>query len=169
MRKLISRSKVDQLFWLRVHSKKELRGRTGRTERSFGAKIRESLNIGNLLPFTRSLAILVKIPHNNGIKTPLGSHLESNRYHSQVWLQRYMSLDIFKSGARYKGLRFSKRHLNKELENIVKDPVPMVRKGVMPEPRPHVGIEPSWYELTSQVAMRLGRDHGKVPEETWFT
>lgn len=80
-----------------------------------------------------------------------------------------MSLDIFKSGARNKGLRFSKRHPNKELGSIVKDAVPMARKGVTPEPRPQVGIEPSWYKLTSQVTMRLGRDHGKMPEETWFT
>lgn len=36
-----------------------------------------------------------------------------------------MSLVAFKSGARYKGLRFSKRHPNKELGSIVKDAVPM--------------------------------------------
>jgi hypothetical protein len=84
-----------------------------------------------------------------------------------------MSLDAFKSGARYKGLKFSKRQLNKELGSIVEDAVPTGEERsqawALGVPRPQVGIEPSWYKLTSQVTMRLGRDHGKVPKETWFT
>ena len=89
-------------------------------------KIRGSLNIGHFPPFTRSLVITERSLILMGSKVLLGSHLQSlsNRYHGQVWLQRCMSLDAFKSGARYKGLKFSKRQLNKELGSIVEDAVP---------------------------------------------
>lgn len=56
---------------------KELRGVTGSTKRKVGAKKRESLNIGNFLPFTQLLTVFIKVLYNIGIKgairQPFGS------------------------------------------------------------------------------------------------
>lgn len=50
----------------------------------------------------------------------LGSHLEwlSNGYWGQIWLQKRIGLGLFRSGARGRGWKFSKRHPKEEYEGM---------------------------------------------------